>query len=76
MRQTAILSSEQKDAPGATPQHASHPGGVLHGSVPRWIAPALAALGIALMVIGIWRGEMLVVFRKAVAICLECIGIG
>lgn len=44
--------------------------------IPRWVGPAVAAFGIALMTIGIWRGEMLVVFRKAVAICLECIGIG
>lgn len=35
-----------------------------------------AALGIAAMVYGICRGELSVVFTKAVNICLECIGIG
>ena len=37
---------------------------------------ALAALGLALMGIGIYRGEMQVVLEKAIHICLECIGIG
>ena len=35
-----------------------------------------AVLGLLLMGIGIYRGEMSVVFEKAVNICLECIGIG
>lgn len=33
-------------------------------------------LGIAAMVYGAYRGEMNIIFRKAVVICLECIGIG
>ncbi len=36
----------------------------------------LAVLGVIFMALGIWRGEMAVVFQKAVNICMECIGIG
>lgn len=36
----------------------------------------LAFLGLILMAFGIFRGEMSVVFEKAVNICMECIGIG
>lgn len=36
----------------------------------------LALFGLALMGIGIYRGEMEVVLAKAINICLECIGIG
>ncbi len=42
----------------------------------RWVGVAAAALGLGMMVYGIWRGELAVVFTKAVNICLECIGIG
>jgi len=34
------------------------------------------ALGLVLMGLGVYRGEMAVVIRKAVSICLECIGLG
>ncbi len=37
---------------------------------------SLAILGIIMMSYGICRGEMAVVFTKAINICLECIGIG
>ncbi len=33
-------------------------------------------LGLALMGLGAYRGEMAVVIRKAVSICFECIGLG
>lgn len=42
----------------------------------RWIGPVLAFLGILLMILGIYRGEVSVVFTKAINICMECIGIG
>lgn len=42
----------------------------------RTIGFTLAAVGILMMVFGIYRGEMTVVLTKAVNICMECIGIG
>ena len=46
---------------------------ILHS---KWTGIALAAVGILMMIFGIYRGEMAVVFTKAVNICMECIGIG
>ena len=40
------------------------------------LAAGLIAAGILSMALGIWRGEMAEVLRKATAICLECMGIG
>ncbi len=34
------------------------------------------ALGLLLVAAGLWRDETLTLWRKAVAICLECIGLG
>lgn len=43
---------------------------------PRWSGLVISIFGLVLMVFGIYRGEMAVVLKKAVNICLECIGIG
>lgn len=42
----------------------------------RWSSLLLAVCGLSMMLFGIYRGEMAVVLKKAVNICLECIGIG
>lgn len=39
-------------------------------------ALAIVLVGAILMGAGIWRGEPLIVEKKAVRICAECIGIG
>ncbi len=42
----------------------------------RWTGVAAAVLGLGMMGFGLYRGELAVMFTKAVNICLECIGIG
>ena len=43
----------------------------------RYLIPALILLvGIGFVIYGVTDGEALSVLRKAVAICMECIGIG
>lgn len=37
---------------------------------------SLLILGIAMIILGVFRGEAETVFEKAVRICMECIGIG
>ena len=43
-----------------------------------WTLVRLGLLGVAalLMVVGISRGEVAIVLKKAVNLCLECIGLG
>ncbi len=36
----------------------------------------LLVAGTAFLAVGVWRGEVETVFRKAVNICMECIGLG
>ena len=44
--------------------------------LPAWVSYVLLALAIAMCAYGVYRGEWKDVMRKAVAICMECIGIG
>lgn len=36
----------------------------------------VAIAGLLFMVLGIWRDEVLVLYQKAIYICMECIGLG
>ncbi len=36
----------------------------------------LIALGLCLMGLGYWQGELEVYFIKSINLCLECVGIG
>ena len=40
------------------------------------VAAALLLLAAVCLALGVWRGETEIVFRKAVNICMECIGLG
>ncbi len=37
---------------------------------------AVIITGLVFLVIGVWRGEVETIFRKAINICMECIGLG
>lgn len=41
-----------------------------------WLPLALMAVGLLLIAMGVWREETELVYRKAVNICMECIGLG
>ena len=41
-----------------------------------WPALILMLVGVCFMGYGISRGELAVVFTKAINICMECVGIG
>ncbi len=34
------------------------------------------AIGVVFLAVGLWQGQLEDIYRKAVMICLECIGIG
>ena len=42
--------------------------------IPKWSIGA--AIGVVCLVIGAFTGQLEEIYRKAVMICLECIGIG
>lgn len=37
---------------------------------------ALILIGVSFLVLGVWQEETEQIFRKAVNICMECIGLG
>lgn len=41
-----------------------------------WIRAAVFAVALAFICIGLANGEAAVVMRKAIRVCLECIGVG
>ena len=44
--------------------------------IPRTLSVTLIVVGATLLIIGLMRQEQLTVLKKAIVICLECIGLG
>ena len=42
----------------------------------RMLSCVLLAIAVSMIVIGLAGGEQMIVWKKAVNICLECIGVG
>ena len=42
----------------------------------RYVGVLLLAAGFGMMCAGLARGEAMVVLKKAIVLCMECIGIG
>lgn len=49
---------------------------MLRKKISAYITPILIMIGVAMMLLGIWRQEVSIIFMKAVTICFQCIGIG
>ena len=47
-----------------------------HVEATDWFGRIAVVGGMALMIWGIWRLELEVLFTKAINVCLECVGIG
>ena len=50
--------------------------GSMKHKIPLWVTYVLIFASIACMAFGIYRGEVDTVLKKAVNICMECIGLG
>ncbi len=42
----------------------------------KWVRLLMVVVSILLLAAGLWRDEAAFVMRRAISICLECIGIG
>ena len=42
----------------------------------RYLQTIFLIIGVSMMLLGLLRGEALEILRKAIVVCMECIGIG